>query len=410
VIWLVVAVGLLLLILLHELGHFLAALAVGIQPRKFYVGFPPALIKVKRKGVEYGIGAIPLGGYVKIPGMHRPAARDFETWIRPALHEEPGLTSLAQQIRRQLEAEDFDGARAALPELQRVLELTKLSPAARRAGERAVRELEEGTGGDAYWRQPTWKRLVVISAGPLANVLVAFVIFFVVFATGAPSNTASTEVAAVSTKTPAAAAGLQAGDKIVAISAKHVTTFEALSKLIRSSHGKPITITVVRAGRTITLGPRKTIKSKDGRWIWGFTPAARLVSYSPSKAARKAVSTCWLVTTGTGQAIGGLFHSKERGQVVGTVGIVRASAAALRVGLPYYLQIVALVSMSLALLNLLPLLPLDGGHIAVSIIEGIRRRALPREVYERASLFGIALVLFVAFIALSNDLSGNAPR
>ena len=78
--------------------------------------------------------------------------------------------------------------------------------------------------------------------------------------------------------------------------------------------------------------------------------------------------------------------------------------------MPYYLRIVALVSMSLALLNLLPLLPLDGGHIAVSIIEAIRRRALPREVYERASLIGIALVLFIAFIALSNDLSGNAPR
>ena len=408
-IWLVVAVGLLLLILLHELGHFLAALAVGIQPRKFYVGFPPAIVKVRRKGVEYGIGAIPLGGYVKIPGMHRPAARDFDTWIRPALHEEPGLTSLAQQIRRQLDAEDFEGARASLPELERVLELTKLSPGARRAADRAARELEEGTGRDAYWRQPTWKRLVVISAGPLANVLVAFVIFFAVFATGAPSEIAGTEVAAVTSNTPAAAAGLQAGDKIVAVSGKHVSSFEALSRLIRSSHGRPITITVDRGGRKVTLGPRKTIKS-NGRWIWGFMPAARLVSYSPGEAARRAASACWNVTTGTGQAIGGLFHSKERGQVVGTVGIVRASAAALRVGLPYYLEIVALVSMSLALLNLLPLLPLDGGHIAVSIVEAIRRRALPREVYERASVIGIAIVLFIAFIALSNDLSGGGPR
>jgi regulator of sigma E protease len=409
VIWLVVAVGLLLLILLHELGHFLAALAVGIQPRKFYVGFPPAIVKVRRKGVEYGIGAIPLGGYVKIPGMHRPAARDFDTWIRPALHEEPGLTSLAQQIRRQLDAEDFEGARASLPELERVLELTKLSPGARRAADRAARELEEGTGRDAYWRQPTWKRLVVISAGPLANVLVAFVIFFAVFATGAPSETAGTEVAAVTSNTPAAAAGLQAGDTIVAVSGKQVSSFDALSRLIRSSHGRPITITVDRGGSKVTLGPRKTIKS-NGRWIWGFMPAARLVSYSPGEAARRAASACWNVTTGTGQAIGGLFHSKERGQVVGTVGIVRASAAALRVGLPYYLEIVALVSMSLALLNLLPLLPLDGGHIAVSIVEAIRRRALPREVYERASVIGIAIVLFIAFIALSNDLSGGGPR
>jgi regulator of sigma E protease len=408
-IWLVVVVGLLLLILLHELGHFLAALAVGIQPRKFYVGFPPALVKFRRKGVEYGIGAIPLGGYVKIPGMHRPAARDFDTWIRPALQEEPGLTSLAQQIRRQLDAEDFERARASLPELERVLELTKLSPGARRAADRAMRELEEGTGRDAYWRQPTWKRLVVISAGPLANVLVAFVIFFAVFATGAPSQTAGTEVAAVTSNTPAAAAGLQSGDRIVAVNGKHVSTFDALSQLIRSSHGRPITVTVDRDGRKVTLGPRKTIKS-SGRWIWGFIPAARLVSYSPGEAARQAASACWNVTTGTGQAIGGLFRSKERGQVVGTVGIVRASAAALRVGLPYYLEIVALVSMSLALLNLLPLLPLDGGHIAVSLVEAVRRRALPREVYERASMIGIAIVLFIAFIALSNDLSGGAPR
>jgi regulator of sigma E protease len=411
VIWLVVAVGLLLLIFLHELGHFLAALAVGIQPRKFYVGFPPALVKIRRKGVEYGIGALPLGGYVRIPGMHRPAARDFETWMRPALHEAAGLTSLVQQVKRHLEAEDFTAARAALPELQRVLELTTLSPGARRSAERAARELDEATGADAYWRQPTWKRLVVISAGPLANVLVAFVIFFAVFATGAPSDTqASKEVAVVSASSPAAAAGLQAGDVIVAVNGHRVQTFEQLSRRIRASDGRPITVTVQRDRRTVTLGPRRTMKSPDGRWIWGFTPAARLVRYPVGEAAAKAADLCWAVTTGTGQAIGGLFHERQRSQVSGTVGIVRASAAALRVGVPYYLQILGLVSMSLALLNLLPLLPLDGGHIAVSIIEAVRRRALPREVYERFSLIGIALVLFVAFIALSNDLSGNTPR
>ena len=408
-IWLVVAVGLLLLILLHELGHFLAALAVGMKPRKFYVGFPPAVVKVRRKGVEYGIGAIPLGGYVRIPGMHRPAARDFETWIRPALHEEPGLTSLAQQVRRALDAEDFDAARAVVPDLQLVLERAQLSPGARRSAERAVCELDEGTGTDAYWRQATWKRLFVIAAGPLANVLVAFVIFFAVFATGAPSSDPDTEVAAISPNTPAAKAGLQPGDRIVSVSGQHVSTFEQLSRRIRASKGEPITLTVERNGDRVTLGPRPTIKSRDGRWIWGFVPASKLVSYPVGTAARKSVSTCWQVTSGTGQAISGLFHSKERNQVVGTVGIVRASAAALRVGLPYYLQILGLVSMSLALLNLLPLLPLDGGHIAVSIIESIRRRALPREVYERASLVGIALVLFVAFIALSNDLSGSGP-
>src|SRR5213082_139958 len=114
---LIAIVGLGFLVMIHEAGHFFTARAVGMRPRKFYVGFPPALAKVTRNGVEYGIGAIPLGGYVRIPGMHRPAARDFDAWIRPALHEESALAPAAQRIRRQLDAENHSGVRDELPEL-----------------------------------------------------------------------------------------------------------------------------------------------------------------------------------------------------------------------------------------------------------------------------------------------------
>jgi regulator of sigma E protease len=405
--YLVVAIGLLLLIFLHELGHFTAAKAVGIQPRKFYVGFPPALAKVNRGGVEYGIGMIPLGGYVRIPGMHRPAARDFEAWIRPAVNDEAALLPVVQRVKRQLDAEDFDAARLELPELQRLVDGASLTPGAERSAERAIRELDEATGGDAYWRQPTWKRLVVIAAGPAANVLVAFVIFFAVFATGAPSGDPSTKVGEVEQGTPAAAAGLHPGDRVVAVNGRSVATFTAASQAIRASHGRPITVTVARDGRRLVLGPERTIKSGD-RYIFGFVPEAKLVSYGVGRSASKSGSLLWEITTGTGSAIGGLFHSQQRKQLTGTVGIVKASAAALKIGVPYYLQILGLVSMSLALLNLLPLLPLDGGHIAVSLIEGVRKRALPREVYERISVIGIAIVLFIAFIALNNDLTGGA--
>ena len=109
------------------------------------------------------------------------------------------------------------------------------------------------------------------------------------------------------------------------------------------------------------------------------------------------------------QAFGALFHSKERGQLTAPVGIVRISAEALRVDFNYYLQIVGLVSMSLALLNLLPFLPLDGGHILFSLIEAVRRRALAREVYERVSVVGFALIILIFVIALSNDLGGKHP-
>jgi regulator of sigma E protease len=402
--YLIVAVGLLLLIFLHELGHFTAARAVGIKPRKFYVGFPPALAKVQRNGVEYGIGAIPLGGYVRIPGMHRPAARDFDTWIRPALHEEAELVPVVQRVRRQLDAENFDGARAEVPELNEILSRAELTPGAQRSAERAVRELDEGTGDDAYWRQPTWKRVVVIVAGPLANVVVAFAIFFAVFMAGAPTGDPSTTVGEVEANTPAAAAGLRVDDKVVAVDGVTASTFDQVSRRIRASHGSAITLTVVRDGRRVRLGPRKTVL-EGGHYIWGFVPTAKLVSYGAGASVRKSGSELWAITTGTGQAIGGLFHARERKQLTGTVGIVRESAAALKVGFTYYLELLGLVSMSLALMNLLPLLPLDGGHIAVSLLEGLRRRAFARELYERISFVGIALIAFIAFVALNNDLT-----
>jgi regulator of sigma E protease len=407
-IWLTVVVGLLLLVFLHELGHFSVAMLLGMRPRAFYVGFPPAIAKVRRKGVEYALGAIPLGGYVRIPGMHRPAGADLEAFMAPALHERPGLAPYVQRARRSLDADDLAGARASLPELRQEVEDAGLSRSARRSAERALRELDEGTGADAYWRQPTWKRIAVIAAGPLANVLVAFLIFTAVYATGAPTAQPSTEVAAVTGRSPAAAAGLRPGDHVVAVDGRPATTFDDVSRLIRSSDGRAITVTVRRGGSTITLGPRRTIRL-DGRWIWGFVPAAKLASYSLGHSADLAASDCWQVVSGTAKAFGALFHGHSQGQLTSTVGIVRISAAALRVGFNWYLQIVGLVSMSLALLNLLPLLPLDGGHILFSVIEAFRRRALAREVYERVSVIGFALIILIWVIALQHDLGGNAP-
>jgi regulator of sigma E protease len=408
--WLVVVFGLMLIVFIHELGHFSVALAVGIRPRSFYVGFPPAIAKVRRNGIEYGLGAIPLGGLVRIPGMHRPAGRDLDAFAGPALREQPDLAPFVRRVRQALDAGEFAAARAALPDLQRMVEAAPLSPAARRSARRALRDVEEGAGEDAYWRQPTWKRIAVIAAGPLANILTAFVIFFAVYATGAPSQNPSNEVAAVSAGTPAATAGLQPGDRIVAVDGRTARTFDAVSRLVRASRGEPVTLTVRRDGHTVTLGPKRTI-FRDGHWIWGFQPAAELVSYSVGHSARAAAHECWRIVAGTAEAIRSLFgSSQQRGQLTSTVGIVRVSAAALRVSFNWYLQIVGFVSMSLALLNLLPLLPLDGGHILFSLIEAVRRRALAREIYERVSVIGFALILLVWMIALSNDFSSNAPH
>ena len=403
---LVVIAGLVLLVFLHELGHFTVARVVGMRPRSFYIGFPPALVKVKRKGIEYGIGMIPLGGMVQLPGMHRPAARDLRTSVEPAMREQPSLAPAVGAVRRALEAEDYDEARRAGFELGREVGAAELSPGARRSAERGLRDVAEGTSAEAYWRSATWKRVAVIAAGPLANVAVAFLILFLVFAiSGGPSSRASAQVLAVEGGTPAAAAGLQPGDRIVAVNGRQVGTFDGASHLIRSSHGGAVTLTVLRDGRRVTVGPRHTVK-QDGRWIFGFEPAAQRVPYPTGRAARAAGSDLWGVVTGTVTGFRGLVSSQGRGQLSGPVGIVRVSQQQLQVGLTYYLEILAFVSMSLALLNLLPLLPLDGGHILFSLIEGVRRRALAREVYERVSLVGIAFILLIMVIAFSNDVSG----
>ena len=402
--WLVVAGGLILLVFLHELGHFSVALLVGVRPRSFYVGFPPAVFKVQRKGIEYGLGAIPLGGMVRIPGMNRPAGRDVETFMTGAVREDPALLPFVQRVHRALDAEDFADARAVLPELRGEIDRAQLSTSARRSANRALRDLDEGTGLDAYWHQATWKRIAIIAAGPAANILVAFVIFLVVFATGAPSNVPTTKVGQVERNTPAAAAGLHKGDRIVAVNGRTATTFDGVSRLIRASRGAPITVTVRRNGQALTLGPRKTIRVQK-RWIWGFVPTAELVSYPLGTSLGKAVHECWAVVASTGTGFANIFHKSDRSQISGPVGIVRTSQAELKIGFSYYLELLGLISMSLALLNLLPLLPLDGGHILFSLIEAVRRRALAREVYERVSMAGIALILVLMYIALSNDFT-----
>jgi len=405
--WLVVIGGLVLLVFLHELGHFSVALAVKMRPRSFYIGFPPALAKVRRNGIEYGIGVIPLGGMVRIPGMHRPAARDLQLSIEPAVREQPSLAAPVGAVRRALEVEDYVAARTALPELEREVAAAELSPGARRSAGRGLRDVEEGTAPDAYWRAATWKRVSVIAAGPLANILIAFLILFIVFAvSGGPSQQPTLTVGALEKGLPAAAAGLRIDDRIVAVDGRPTRTFDALSRGIQSSRGGPVTLTVVRDGRRVTVGPSRTVRS-NGRWILGFEPTVRLIKYTPGGAARRAGSDLWGVVTGTGAGLASLFSSHGRSNLSGPVGIAKVAHSELQVGVTYYLEILAFVSMSLALLNLLPLLPLDGGHILFSLIEGVRRRALAREVYERVSVVGIAFILLVFVIAFSNDVSGT---
>ena len=199
--------GLGLLIFVHEAGHFFASLAVGLRPRRFYVGFPPPLVKKERNGIEYAIGAIPLGGFVSIPGMHRPVPHDAERRFERAVSEAPVLTAPYERVKRSLGTEDQASAFAALDDFEQALRAEKLAPAPLASAEKGLTELRDGLGPDAYWKAPTWKRLVAIGAGPAANIVLAIVLFSFLFMTG--SGKATNTVAAIAPDTPAAAVGLR---------------------------------------------------------------------------------------------------------------------------------------------------------------------------------------------------------
>jgi regulator of sigma E protease len=335
--------------------------------------------------------------------MHRPAPSDLDTYFGPALFHDASLVGPVERIKRLVAAGDFEAARLELPRLQEAVDEADLPSSAARAAARGLDELADAVGEDAYWRQRTWKRVSVIAAGPLTNLVFAVLLLAIVYMIGIPYD-ASRRVDTVSPSSPAASAGLRPGDVIVAVDHEPTTTFKQVSKAIKSSDGGRVVVSVIRRGLYLDLPPRKTVK-QDGFYIYGFRPSGlRYRSYGPLSALRLASDDTWNVSKGIGGSLGRIVGGSGRKDVSSPVGIVDQSSQAVKTDYRDYLQILAVISLSLALLNLLPLLPLDGGHIAFSLFEGIRGRAVGRAVYERVSAIGIAVVLLLFFVGLSNDI------
>ncbi len=362
-----------------------------MRPRKFYLGFPPAIAKTTRGGVEYGIGAIPLGGYVKLPGMHRPAAGDLRSTLAPARAVELAgpLAALDDAIAR------GDDARA-------LTELAALEPEL--PGNRLVPEIKDGLAPDAYWRQRVWKRVFVIAAGPLTNVLLALALFAAVYSAGTLQYSRGVE--SVLAGYPAVTAGLKPGDEILRIAGKPITAAK-IPAAIDATRGRPFSIVVDRRGVERTIGPLRA-RHVGSRYLVGISiKAVNGPGQSPPQAVGSAVTLMGSISWATLTGIAQLAHLQGTHNVSSVVGMVRDTAQAYQVSIWDFVYIVGALSLVIGLANLLPLLPFDGGHIVMSVLEGLRRRAFPQLVYMRYSAVGLAIFSVLLYLGLRNDLLGS---
>jgi regulator of sigma E protease len=347
-----------LLVLVHELGHFLTAVWLGIKVDEFGLGYPPrALTLFERNGVKYTLNWLPIGGFVRFGG-------EGETLY--------GVGSLSQA-----------------------------SP---------------------------WKKILVLVAGPLMNLLLAFLIFGSLFAVrGVPTTVDGAQVSRVYDSTPAAAAGFQPGDVILSIDGQPIgRDLTAISRSAQDGTAKPLAMLVQRGDQQLTLeitpGPRTTPEGERREIGFGFQYGANI--HNERASLPRAFATGFWYTweilgrfiAGLGQMLASLFGQAPAppGGVTGVVGIARGTGEVIQQsGWVGFWQWTALISLNLFLINLLPIPALDGSHIMFSLIELVRRgKKIPPEKEAMVHAVGFMMLMGLMVIITVSDVAnwiGGAP-
>jgi len=409
-------VGVLFSVFWHELGHFTTARWFGIKVPEFFVGFGRTIWSVKRGETEYGLKAIPLGGYVRMIGMIPPAKGELLGSSRRTGPFQGLIDDVRAQSQSDVRPQDADR--------------------------------------QFYLRAP-WKRIIVMAAGPIMNLILAVVLFAVLLmGIGVPGTTTTvsqvnacvisaeqaeqgvTECPPGAPPTPAAAAGFRPGDVIVAVQGRPVTAqdWRTVQDAIRASAERPITVTVEREGQRRDLTPVPITNDVRSFEDPGVIVQAGFLGLTPTTAYQQQTLGAVFVQIGdvigrTGQAIaelpsrvpslfGSVFLGEERDPEgpIGVVGVSRIGGEILAQDIPFaaeaslLLSLLAAVNISLFLFNLLPIPPLDGGQIFPAIWESVRRRIAklrgkpdPGPV-DVAKLMPVAYVVALVFIAWSGLL------
>jgi regulator of sigma E protease len=332
----VAILGLIFLIIVHELGHMLTAKALGVRVPEFGVGFGPPLFKKKIGETVYSLRIVLLGGFAKMAGMN-------------------------------------DGAE----------------------------------GPDTFPAKSAWRRALIIFAGPFANILTAVAILAVVLMTTGAVTGVKPEVRQIEPNSMAERVGIQPGDRFVAVDGTRIKGWDSFEDEVQEHHpGEEISVTVVRDGeeRTFT-GKLGADPNKPDAALVGVRPEVETTTYGPFEAVGMAVGQVVRITGLLGAFVGDLVTGERSfyNNVTGPVGIASVGSTSVEQG--FFPQLLALISLNLALFNLLPLLPLDGGHLLFIAAEKVLGRPVRQETMGRIAAFGIALVLMLFLFATYADLS-----
>jgi regulator of sigma E protease len=340
----------------HELGHFLVARWCGVRVLVFSIGFGPELIGFNdRHGTRWKLAAIPLGGYVKFFGDENAASvPDSET-----------ISHMSEEERR-----------------------------------------------ESFFFKPVSQRAAIVAAGPIANFLLAIVIFAGVF-TLYGKQAAPARVETVQPNSAAQAAGFQPSDLIVSINSRKIETFTDMQRVVSASAGQPLEIEIDRGGMRMTLKatPALTeIKDNFGNvhriGVLGITGArGEPVKVDPVTALKLGVEETWFVVERTLSYIGGVVVGKESAdQLGGPIRIAQVSGQVATAGFVALIHLAAVLSISIGLLNLFPIPLLDGGHLLFYAIEAARGRPLSDRAQEYGFRIGLAIVLLLMIFATFNDI------
>jgi regulator of sigma E protease len=353
--------GLSVVVFFHELGHFLVARFCGVKVLTFSLGFGPELAGfTDRHGTRWKISAVPLGGYVKFFGDENAASVPDQTRVE----------SMTADERRQ-----------------------------------------------SFFHQPVGRRAAIVVAGPLANFILAVAIFAFVFSIYGRQTT-SARVDSVVPDSAAAAAGLKPGDVVLAIDGHKIESFSDMQRLVSANAGRTLSLEIDRGGAPVTLSATPELKrSKDGfgnntcQAVLGvsrsMSPAdVKTTRADPASAVWLGVKETWSIVDRTFSFIGGLFSGTEcADQVGGVVRIAQISGQVASLGFMPVLQLAAMLSVSIGLLNLFPVPLLDGGHLLFYGIEAARGRPLPERAQEIGFRIGFAIVVMLMIFTFINDTS-----